>query len=197
MSTPTALPKTKRGVERRAQILSAAETVIGEKGFTAASIADITREAGTAQGTFYIYFASKEEIFRELVLEMGRITRTIVTRAVSEASDRLQAEQDGLRAFLRFVAKRPSLYQIVEEARFVDPDAYRAYFTSFAKAYESQLAAAAAAGELRPGDAEIRAWALMGMAKTLGERFVIWEAEPDIDRVVDEAFALIRTGLEP
>ena len=47
-------------MERRAKILAAAEQVIGEKGFNAASIADITRKAETALGTFYIYFSSKE-----------------------------------------------------------------------------------------------------------------------------------------
>ena len=37
----------------------------------------------------------------------------------------------------------------------------------------------------------------MGIAKTLGERYVLWEDNPDIDHVVDEAFRFIRHGLEP
>src|SRR6056297_933503 len=191
------LPKTRRGVEPRERILRAAETVIGEKGYSAASIADITRTAETALGTFYIYFASKEDVFRELVLEMGQLTRAAVTRAAAGSPDRLEAERAGLRAFLRFVAERPSLYRIVEEARFADPDAYKAYFTSFADAYVAQLGEAAAAGQISAGDPEVRAWALMGIAKTLGERFVLWDETPDIEHVVDEAFALIRSGLAP
>ncbi|WP_372603138.1 TetR/AcrR family transcriptional regulator [Actibacterium sp.] len=190
-------PKTKRGAARREQLLRAAEDVIGSQGFSAASIADITRKAETALGTFYIYFSSKEDVFRELVLEMGRLTRGIITGAVTEAPNRLEAERRGLAAFLRFVCERPALYRVVEEARFVDPDAYRTYFTNFAKAYQSQLSAAEAAGQLRPGDAEVRAWALMGMAKALGERYVLWADTPDIDHVVDEAFSMIRNGLEP
>ncbi|AKO95507.1 Transcriptional regulator [Marinovum algicola DG 898] len=191
------LPKTRRGLERRAQLLHAAEVVIGDKGFSMASIADITREAETALGTFYIYFRSKEEIFRELVLEMGRLTRAMVAEAVTEAPDRLAAERAGLHAFLSFVADRPALYRIVEEARFVDPEAYRNYFTSFARAYAAQLRRAQAAGEITEGDAEIRAWALMGISKTLGERFVLWEDKPDIDRVVEETFRMISEGLVP
>ena len=190
-------PKTKRGLERREQILRAAEQVIGEQGFSAASISEITRAAGTALGTFYIYFKSKEEVFRELVLEMGQLTRTMVAEAVARAPNRLEAEREGLRAFLRFVQAHPALYRVVEEARFVDPQAYRTYFDGFARAYERQLAAAAVDGEISPGDAEVRAWALMGIAKTLGERFVLWEDTPDIDRVTDEAFALIERGLGP
>lgn len=193
----TPKPKTKRGLARREQILRAAEQVFGERGFAAASIAEITRQAETALGTFYIYFSSKEEVFRELVLEMGHLTRTRITEAVQSAPNRLEAERAGLAAFLHFVRTRPSLYRIVEEARFVDPDAYRLYFTGFARAYQAHLNAAEAAGEISKGDAEVRAWALMGIAKTLGERFVLWDDAPDIDRVVNEASTLIRHGLAP
>ncbi len=196
MNAPTR-PKTKRGQTRREQILRAAERVIGQRGFTDASIADITREAGTALGTFYIYFSSKEEIFRELVAEMGHMTRKVLAAATMPADSRLEAEHLGLKAFLRFVAEHPALYRIVEEARFVDPPAYEDYFTSFAKAYRRQLERAADSGTIRPGDADVRAWALMGIAKTLGERYVLWGSSDDLDRIADDAFDLIRHGLEP
>ncbi len=188
-------PRTKRGRDTLQAILSAAEAVIGEKGYAAASIADITRAAGIAQGTFYIYFDSKEHVFRELVLEMGRLTRKSLSVAVEGAPDRLTAERLGLRAFLEIAATRPTLYNIVEEARFVDPDSYNAYFTSFARGYARRLAAAEREGEIRPGNADIRAWALMGMAVTLGERFGMTGA--DADTVVAEVFDMLEKGLKP
>lgn len=198
MPMPTnAKPKTKRGIERRAKILAAAEQVIGEKGFSAASIADITRAAETALGTFYIYFSGKDEVFRELVQDMGHATRTQAAARVAGAADRLEAERAGLEAYLTVVRDRPMQYRIVEEARFVDPEAYRDYYTEFGKAYADQLDQAVENGEISPGDAEVRAWALMGIAKTLGERFVLWETEVDIDRVVSEAHKFICNGLAP
>lgn len=193
----TSKPKTKRGAERRAKILSAAERVIGENGFAAASIADITREADTALGTFYIYFSSKEELFRELVEDMGRATRTQATEEIANAPNRLEAERAGLAAYLRVVRDRPYQYRIVEEARFVDPEAYRTYYTEFGKAYADQLELAVGRGEISEGDAEVRAWALMGIAKALGERFVLWEDQADLDRVVAEAHDFISRGLAP
>ncbi len=196
MSAPTT-PKTRRGKTRREQILRAAERVIGDRGFVDASISEITREAGTAQGTFYIYFSSKEEIFRELVLEMGHMTRKVLAEAISPADNRMDAERIGLKAFLEFVSEHPALYRIVEEARFVDPPAYKDYFTSFANAYRRQLSRAAETGNIRPGDAEVRAWALMGMAKTLGERYVLWGTAEDLDRIAEDAIDMIRNGLEP
>ncbi|KAJ55441.1 TetR family transcriptional regulator [Actibacterium mucosum KCTC 23349] len=191
------LPKTKRGQQTRAAILDAAERVIGAEGFSAASIAGITREAGIAQGTFYIYFESKEQVFRELVLEMGRLTRENLAAAVSGTNSRLEAERAGLLAFLNFVRGRPSLYSIVEEARFVDLEAYRAYFGAFAQAYAQNLDAASAKGQLRPGNTEIRAWALMGMAKTLGERFALWDPDSDLEGIVDDVLDMIEHGLAP
>ncbi|MCP4385631.1 MAG: TetR/AcrR family transcriptional regulator [Hyphomicrobiales bacterium] len=192
----TKQPKTKRGQARREQILKAAEKVFGTIGFVEASIADITREAKTAQGTLYIYFNGKEELFSDLVAEMGQLTRAVIGNAIAGATTRLDAERKGLEAFLRFVAERPELYHIVEEARFVNPDAYRKYFSEFAAAYRGQLEAAQAEGEIRQGNSEVRAWALMGMAKTLGERFVIQERDTDIVEVVDVAFDLIENGLK-
>lgn len=188
-------PKTARGEATRRAILDAAEKVIGTAGYNDASIAEITRVAGVAQGTFYIYFKGKEEVFRALVLSMGRHLRGAISDAIEASPDRIAAEREGLRAFLTFVASHPELYRIVQEALFVDPDAYRTYFQTFADAYREGLEQAAAAGEIRAGDAEVRAWALMGMAKTLGERAVVWGDKRPIDEVVEAAHDLIVNGL--
>jgi AcrR family transcriptional regulator len=189
-------PKTARGEATRRAILDAAEAVIGAKGFNEASIIDITREAGIAQGTFYIYFKGKDEVFSQLVLEMGRHLRHALREATADAPDRLSAEREGLRGFLSFVTAHPNLYRIIQEALFVDPAAYRAYFRTFADSYRDGLEAADAAGEIRPGDPEIRAWALMGIAKTLGERAVVWGDQTPIDHVVEAAHDMIVNGLK-
>jgi AcrR family transcriptional regulator len=190
-------PKTARGEATREAILRAAETVVGARGFNEAAISEITREAGVGQGTFYIYFPSKEAVFRELLLEMGRLTRHTLSEAASAAPDRIAAERAGLAAFLEFVARRPALYRIVEEAQFVDQEAYRAYFQSFADNYQQALEQAAMSGEIRPGDSEVRAWALMGMAKELGERYALWGSDRPLGEVADAAFDLIEHGLKP
>jgi AcrR family transcriptional regulator len=55
----------------RRTILDAAERVFGRRGFGAAKMADIAREAGLAAGTLYNYFESKEEIVRALIVQRG------------------------------------------------------------------------------------------------------------------------------
>jgi len=189
--------RTARGEATRLAILEAAEKVIGKSGFNASSIAGITRAAGVAQGTFYIYFRTKEEVFRELVLELGRVLRHTLTEAAEKASDRIGAEKEGLRAFLTFVSRHPGFYRIVQEALFIDPKAYRNYFETFADSYRQALQKAEAAGEIREGDVDVRAWALMGMAKALGERYAVWRETRPIDEVVEAAHDMIVKGLAP
>lgn len=191
------LPKTARGEATRRAILAAAERVIGAKGYNDASIGHITSEAGVAQGTFYIYFATKEQIFSELVLEMGRLVRHTIAEATQGIANRLEAEKSGLHAFLEFVRAHPDLYRIVQEALFVDPAAYEEYYMTFAAGYREGLEAAEAAGQISPGDAETRAWALMGIARLLGEQLVVFKSDKPIEDLVASAYDLIANGIKP
>ncbi|WP_420333959.1 TetR/AcrR family transcriptional regulator [Roseibium sp.] len=195
--TPFNKPKTARGEATKKAILSAAERVIGARGYNDASIGQITSEAGVAQGTFYIYFKTKEEVFSELVLEMGRLVRHTISDATQAISNRLEAEQAGLTAFLEFVQAHPDLYRIVQEAQFVDPDAYREYYSAFAEGYRSGLTEAARDGQISEGDPDTRAWALMGIARALGEQIVVFGNKTPITDLVDTAFDLIANGLKP
>jgi AcrR family transcriptional regulator len=52
--------------ERRIQICEVALKVFARKGLTDTRIADIAAEAGMSQGLIYRYFASKEELFKEV-----------------------------------------------------------------------------------------------------------------------------------
>ena len=138
-SQPLPAPKTKRGERTRQKILDAAEREIGRKGFAEASISTITAEAAVGQGTFYLYFRSKEDVLRELVLRMGRRLRRHLTLAVADAPTRLEAERRGLRAFLEFVRANPDLYRVVAESQFVDQAMFRRYYEEFAASYRTGL----------------------------------------------------------
>jgi len=52
---------------RPEEILDAAQTVFGECGFARAKLDDVARLAGVSKGTLYLYFDSKETLFREVV----------------------------------------------------------------------------------------------------------------------------------
>lgn len=54
---------------KRRQILDGARRVFINMGFDAASMNDITREAGVSKGTIYVYFENKEDLFEALIEE--------------------------------------------------------------------------------------------------------------------------------
>ena len=196
-SAPLPAPKTKRGERTRQKILDAAEREIGRKGFAEASISTITAEAAVGQGTFYLYFRSKEDVLRELVLRMGRRLRRHLTLAIADAPTRLEAERRGLRAFLEFVRANPDLYRVVGESQFVDEAVFRRYYEELAASYRTGLLGAETRGEISEGDAEVRAWALMGLSDMVGRRFALWDPKTSLKRPADAAFALIADGLAP
>lgn len=188
-------PKTARGARTRARILEAAEHTFGTLGYHRAGISDITRAAGVAQGTFYTYFAGKEEILRELVQDMGHQVRAHLAAEILGAKNRLEAEERGLRAFLQYLYDKPSLYRVLQEAQFVDETIYRDYYKAFGRGYVRMLADATRKGEIRPGNNEIRVWALMGMSHFLGMRYALWGNDVPFDDIVKTLSDLFRNGL--
>jgi AcrR family transcriptional regulator len=59
-------PRSRKGMQTRARLLDAARDVFERDGFLTARISDIAATAGLSQGSFYHYFESKEQIFREV-----------------------------------------------------------------------------------------------------------------------------------
>jgi AcrR family transcriptional regulator len=59
-------PRSSKGLRARARLLDGAKQVFEEDGFLEARISDIAERAGLSHGSFYHYFESKEEIFREV-----------------------------------------------------------------------------------------------------------------------------------
>ena len=53
------------------KLLDAGIVVFGKKGFHPARVDDIVKVAKTSHGTFYLYFANKEDLFRALVLDVA------------------------------------------------------------------------------------------------------------------------------
>lgn len=194
-TTSPGAPKTARGARTRAKILAAAEDAFGSMGYHQAGVSDITRMAGVAQGTFYTYFASKEDTLRELVRDMGLKLRAHLASEVKNANNRIEAEGLGLKAFLQYVAANPSLYRVLQEAQFVDESIYREYYESFGRGYLRMLANATNKGEIRPGNDEVRIWALMGLSNFLGLRFALWEQDVPLDEIVETITDLLNHGL--
>jgi AcrR family transcriptional regulator len=74
---------TKDPEERRQELIDAAERLFMEKGYEATAVSDIVQDVGVAQGTFYYYFPSKEEIL-EAVIEKDMAALEDDVRVITE-----------------------------------------------------------------------------------------------------------------
>lgn len=190
------VPVTDRGRETRQRLLDAAEAVFGRQGYHEAGVTDIVREAGVSQGTFYIYFPSKKDVFVAVVENLASALREEIRAATAGLPDRASVEREGFRAFFRFVARHPYSYRIVRQAEFVDRDVFENYYRSLAKGYRRGLEAAAKAGEFPAADFEVLSYALMGIADFVGMRYVLWNDPGYVpESVLESLMRFILTGL--
>ncbi len=154
-------------VPTRERLLRAAQELIEQDGYGAASVLAIADRAGVAGGTLYRHFPSKEELFVELF-------RTVCDRevqAMREAAASMPAEaghaerlETVLATFAQRALRRPRLaWALIAEP--VDPlvDAERlAYRARYAALIAGELRDGIADGQLPAQDAELVAAALVG-----------------------------------
>jgi AcrR family transcriptional regulator len=108
------LPTSARGRRTRQSLLDAAKRVFVEQGYNEATAAAITTAAGVSYGSFYVYFASKEDLFAEIARELMDDIY-LATRAPLGESDlatRLEWEN---RRYFELYREHASLFQMLDE----------------------------------------------------------------------------------
>lgn len=153
-------------IPTRQRLLAAAQELIEEGGYGAASVAAIAERAGVAAGTLYRHFPSKEQLF----VELFRSVCSREERAMRKAAEQMNGEgavlrlEEVLATFARRALRNPRLaWALIAEP--VDPhvDAERlAYRERYAALIAESLRAGIAAGELPEQNVTLTAAALVG-----------------------------------
>ena len=94
-----------RGQRTQQRILDAALRAFGDQGYHGCSIDRITKLARCSRVSFYQYFESKEEVFRQLA---GQVSRQV--SASTEALDALTGDREGWTALRAWVARYAEIY---------------------------------------------------------------------------------------
>ncbi|KAA6224334.1 TetR family transcriptional regulator [Streptomyces albofaciens JCM 4342] len=106
---------TRRQATRR-KLFEAAVTLIAEQGFSSTTVDEIADRAGVAKGTVYYNFASKNELFEELLRHGIELLATSLQEAADGAAARGGTRVDALDAMIRagldFIARYPALTQL-------------------------------------------------------------------------------------
>jgi AcrR family transcriptional regulator len=87
------------------KLLDAGETVFAARGYHAARVDDIVKLARTSHGTFYLYFANKEDLFRALAAEVA-----IDMTSLAEELPPLSAGVAGEQALTEWLGRFADLY---------------------------------------------------------------------------------------
>lgn len=159
----------RRAEDRPSEICDAALEVFAEKGFAAARLEEIARRAGVSKGTLYLYFGSKEELFRAVVRDT--VAPNIDTvRTMVESIDLPFA--DVVRMFLPRLAAITTHVRVGAVAKMVIGESRN--FPELARVWHDEVVSRAldliagliqraqAKGEVRPGEPRLHAFTLMG-----------------------------------
>ncbi|MFD8983169.1 TetR/AcrR family transcriptional regulator [Streptomyces sp. NPDC059564] len=114
-STGTGTGGARRQATRQ-KLYEAAVTLIAEQGFSATTVDEIAERAGVAKGTVYYNFASKTDLFEELLRHgVGLLTASL--RAAAQETEerggtRVEALDAMIRAGLVFIDRYPAFTQL-------------------------------------------------------------------------------------
>lgn len=99
--------------ERRKQLLAVARQVFAGTGFHDTSMNDVAREAGVTKPVLYQHFASKRELYRAVLLDVGERLQTDVIAAAANAKTPREQIETGLTAYLDFVEGDPAGFRVL------------------------------------------------------------------------------------
>ena len=196
------LPATVRGARTRAALVAAARKVFERDGYLDAKLTEIAKVAGCATGSFYTYFANKEEIFAAVLEQAQQDMMHPGMGRVSDADDPYAVLEASNRAYLEAYRRNAKLMGLMEQVAQIDPE-FRAFRARRADAFIQRNATGIADLQRRgiaDGDIDplLAARALSAMVSRLAYSiFVAGEVSEgaDFDAVVDTVTRLWANAL--
>ena len=155
---------TKRGTQRREQIVEEAARLFAEAGYHGTAVGDICDALGVGKGVFYWYFPSKEAVFTEVLQESLLSLRRAQQAAISDVADPVARIEAGIGASIEFFRHNPGFLSVIRTA-----SRYEEFSGLVTHGQEIVVADVAAhlkegmsAGSIRHGDPELMAHGILG-----------------------------------
>lgn len=178
-------------------ILEAARTLFVEKNYANVTIADIAAQANVSTGALYHHFASKEDVYLQMMHHYLQEIQTTIRAATKDTTSSCQERL--YQSNLAFVQLPDELHRVLRLVRrdiniFTDPmreELIRAYQSVIPEQVEAILRDGITNGELKPFDARLLSWELVAMvevALSLYSRSIVGEPEDIAQFVLDLLF---------
>lgn len=190
---------TKRGSQRREQIIEASFRLFADQGYHGTTVGDICDELGVGKGVFYWYFESKEALFKELLQSCLRRLRRAQETAIKEEADPVVRLEQGIRASIEFFRGEPGYLSVIRTSA-----RYEEFAGSLQLGQQVVVADTAihikegmAAGSIRHGDPELMAHGILGAIFHFVEAYFDTNGGATTDRpqLADEAVAFCLRGV--
>jgi AcrR family transcriptional regulator len=186
-----------QGRRTMARLLDAGLEVLTERGYHAARVDDVVRVAKLSHGTFYLYFANKEDLFRALARECAEEMETLAESLGPVTPDK--AGEAELRAWLtQFVGTYRRYGAVIRgwmEEQVVDRELVRLGLDAFQQILESLQRRLAEAGGSHLPDSGLATAAMLAMV----ERLAYFTSSSDLDfsdeTVVDVLTTMLHRGV--
>src|SRR5262245_10093349 len=203
--------------DKRERILASAERVFARRGFFAARVSEIAKDAGVADGTIYLYFKSKDDLLISLFENRMSQVNEVLRAAIANAPPREQLRAF-IRAYLRLVHDEPAAAEVLtielrQSSKFMK-EYENPQFADFLRMLGGLISAGQERGELdRSIPSHVSARMIFGMLDELSLEVVAARqpmkptaipapppgARPkkfDIVRAADWVVALVTSGLD-
>jgi AcrR family transcriptional regulator len=189
--------RTSRREVRRQELVGAAVSVFSAKGVSAASVDDIVRAAGVAKGTFYLYFATKDDAVSAVAAAM---VEDVAERVEAAATDSSRSPVQRLLAFgagVRSVGDEPYERELIEvfhrpENRLLHDRIGERALVRLAPVIAAIIADGIKAGQFRPQDPHGAATYVMACFGSLHE---VVSDPADVPEAIRELDAFLLRGL--
>lgn len=117
-STRTA--RDRRDTATHTALLDAAEALFSEHGYKQTPVAQIADRAGVSRATFYVYFSSRDEVFRALARRVHDEIAEIQRSAGRSSDDPQVVIETSIRAALAIYARKTRLLTVVAHQALAD-----------------------------------------------------------------------------
>ncbi len=187
----------------RQRLFDAALKVVGELGYSGSSIAKITERAKVAQGTFYNYFSSQQDLFDQLLPHLGNQLLDEIRVRLQGRTESYEREEIGFRAYFDFLAHNPEFERIYAEAEIFTPQGFHQHVENIARGYMRAFRHSQRNGQLphyTERELEAVTHILLGARNFLSKRYMssthgTATAAPLADWVVRAYMKFMRYGL--
>lgn len=187
--------------ENRRRLVDAAREVFADKGYHVATVSDITRRAGLAKGTFYLYFDEKKEIYYELVRTFLQHVKDIgasVNREVKTPQEFYARCEQAAAELLRVFIEHHGLARLAYRESGLDSElehTLRGFYRDLAHVEADNIRRGIELGLFREVDPLVTAYAHIGMVERVALGLLSEPNPPAATHVVRELLSVAFEGV--